>query len=335
MNLTLCRLITTPLPVLSLLLSFSLMCCAQKPVIFDTDMGNDVDDTLALAILHSLSNRGECRLLGVTLTNANPSAVPYVRLVNAFYGRPDLPVGSALKSIKGGAEDHYLTATLKSAPDNLVRAARTDAHLQRGVPLLRRLLAGSSDKVTIIQVGFSTNLAALLDSKPDSLSPLGGIELVKQKVALVVAMAGNFTGGQPEYNVKLDVPAARTVFERWPTPIVFSGFEIGRDLLYPSRSIEYDFSYASWHPVSASYRAYNKMPYDRPTWDLTAALQAVRPDHGYFSLSPLGKVRVAEDGTTTFEAGSGNRQFLRLNPAAKSRISEALTLLASQPPALR
>src|SRR3954471_2863065 len=87
------------LPAVLLLLSF--LCCAQKPVIFDTDMGNDVDDALALAILHSLTSRGECRLIGVTLTNANPSTVPYIRLVNAFYGRGELPVGSALKTVKG------------------------------------------------------------------------------------------------------------------------------------------------------------------------------------------------------------------------------------------
>ena len=57
------------------------------PVIFDTDMGNDVDDALALAMLHALESRGECRLIGVTITKDNPWAAPYVDLVNTFYGR--------------------------------------------------------------------------------------------------------------------------------------------------------------------------------------------------------------------------------------------------------
>src|SRR3954451_5705668 len=263
-----------------LFLSLSLVCGAQMPVIFDTDMGNDVDDALALAVLHSLSNRAECRLIGVTLTNANPSAIPYVRLVNAFYGRAELPVGSALKSIKGGAEDHYLTATVRSAPQSLTASSHADRPSEPAVSVLRRLLAESSEKVTIVQVGFSTNLAALLDSQADAVSPLSGVELVKEKVALVSAMAGNFTGGQPEYNVKLDIPAAKTVFERWLAPIIFSGYEIGRDLLYPAERIEHDFSYVKWHPVAASYRAYSTMPYNRPTWDLTAALEAVRGEHG-------------------------------------------------------
>ena len=42
----------------------------RPAVIFDTDMGNDVDDALALAMIHALQSRGECELLAVTITNA-------------------------------------------------------------------------------------------------------------------------------------------------------------------------------------------------------------------------------------------------------------------------
>src|SRR5262249_31059645 len=63
------------------------------PLIFDTDMGNDIDDALALAVIHAFEKRGECRLIGVTVTKGNPYAATYVDLVNNFYGRPDIPVG--------------------------------------------------------------------------------------------------------------------------------------------------------------------------------------------------------------------------------------------------
>ena len=66
----------------------------STPVIFDTDMGNDVDDALALAMLHALESRGECRLIGVTITKDNPWAAPYVDLVNTFYGRAHIPVAT-------------------------------------------------------------------------------------------------------------------------------------------------------------------------------------------------------------------------------------------------
>ncbi len=298
------------------------VCFAARPVIFDTDMGNDIDDALALAMLHGLTDRGECELIGVTLTNANPAAVPYIRMLNRFYGRPGLPVGAAIKALKDGAGDGYMSAALRAAP------AGSASPAEPAPALLRRLLSAASEKVVIVQTGFSTNLAALLDSP-------GGAALAKEKVALVVAMAGDFSGGGPEYNVRTDVASAKAVFERWPTPIVFSGFEIGRNLLYPAASIEHDFTYARPHPIVESYRAYHKMPYDRPTWDLTAALEAVRPGHGYFALSEPGAVRVDSNGATRFVPGQGDRRYLILDPAKRTEILEVLTLLASQPPAYR
>ena len=62
-------------------------------VIFDTDMGNDVDDALALAMLHALASRGEVKLLAVTVSKDNPWAAEYVRLVDEYYGRGSIPVG--------------------------------------------------------------------------------------------------------------------------------------------------------------------------------------------------------------------------------------------------
>ena len=298
------------------------LCLAARPLIFDTDMGNDIDDALALAMLHALTDRGECELIGVTLTNAHPAAVPYVRMLNRFYGRGDLPVGAAIKELKGGAGDGYMTAALRTMPAAGAEPA------EPATAVLRRLLSDAREKVLIVQTGFSTNLAALLDSP-------GGAQLVKEKVALAVAMAGNFAAAEPEYNVRIDIASAKAVFERWPTPIVFSGFEIGRELLYPASSIVDDFSYVLHHPVAESYRAYSKMPYNRPTWDLTAALQAVRPQHGYFDLSEPGGILVESNGATRFVRGKGDRQYLRLDPSKRAEILAALTLLASQPPVRR
>ncbi len=293
---------------------------AAPPVIFDTDMGNDVDDALALAMLHALTDRGECNLIGVTLTNANPAAVPYVRMVNSFYGRPGLSVGAAIRDLKGGNGDGYMAAALHAM--NAIPAAAADP----ADVVLRRLLRAATEKVVIVQVGFSTNLAALLDSPED-------IALIRDKVSLVVAMAGNFTAEtNSEYNVHIDVASAKAVFERWPTPIVFSGFEIGRDLPIPASFIENDFTWAAPHPIAESYKAYKKMPYDRPTWDLTAALEAVRPGRGYFTRSENGTVTVTPEGLTRFTPGSGDRQYLRLDPAHRAEILSVLELLSSQPP---
>ena len=78
-------------------------------------MGNDVDDALALAMLHALESRGECRLLAVTITKDNPWSAVYVDLVNTFYGRARIPVGSGEgRGDAGGQRDD--PAAQRAAP---------------------------------------------------------------------------------------------------------------------------------------------------------------------------------------------------------------------------
>jgi purine nucleosidase len=185
----------------------------------------------------------------------------------------------------------------------------------------------------IVQVGFSTNLARLLDSKPDDSSPLAGRDLVKNKVRQIVLMAGRFSDSETEYNIINDIPAAKKVYSEWPTPIVTSGFEVGLTAQLPAARIESDFRHIQSHPIPDAYRAYKKMPYNEPLWDPTAALYAVRPDAGYFSLSPPGKIVVDDKGRTTFtEAAGGSQRYLIVNDAQRARIIEGVAELISEPP---
>ena len=122
-------------------------------------------------------------------------------------------------------------------------------------------------------------------------------------------MAGNF-GPAPgerfkEFNVVTDVTSAKKLFQQWPTRIVLSGFEVGNAILYPHRSIEQDYSYVPHHPVAEAYGLYMKMPYDRPTWDLTSTLYAIRLERSSFGLSEPGRVVVEDDGVTRFRAEEG------------------------------
>ena len=163
--------------------------------------------------------------------------------------------------------------------------------------------------MVIVQVGFSTNLARLLASDR---------QLIQKKVRLLSTMFGHFPVGQPEYNVKTDIPAAQKLCNEWPSPIVFSGFEIGEALLFPATSIEHDFAWAADHPVVDAYRNYKQMPYDRQTWDLTSVLYAVRPQADYFKLSAPGRVTVDDKGQTHFaEASDGPHRYLILDPGSE------------------
>jgi inosine-uridine nucleoside N-ribohydrolase len=205
------------------------------------------------------------------------------------------------------------------------------------VAVLRKVLANAQDgTVVVVQVGASTNLARLLASGKDATSDLPGLELVQKKVHLLSVMAGSFVAKdghhEGEYNVKIDLPSAEALFSRWPTPIVFSGFEVGLAVTFPAKNIERDFAYTPHHPLAEGYKLYDRMPYDRPSWDLTSVLYAVRADHGYFDLSPPGRVHVKDDGVTMFEPDpAGNHRFLILRPENRLRVREALVQLASQP----
>jgi inosine-uridine nucleoside N-ribohydrolase len=302
---------------------------APVSIIFDTDIGNDIDDALALGMLHALESQGQCKLLAVTITKDNRYAAPCVDAINTFYGRPDIPIGV----VRGGVmpdDGGYIRAiaTVKDNghwryPHKLLDGR--DAPETTG--LLRQVLAAQPDaSVVIVQVGFSTNLARLLDSKPDRVSTLDGTALVKKKVRLLSAMAGRFTptpDGKSfaEFNVVTDLKSARHMIERWPTPIVFSGFEVGESISFPARSIEHDYGYVRHHPLAEAYAHYAPMPYDRPTWDLTSSLFAVRPEGGYFGLSPRGRVTVDDDGATRFDAQpDGPHRFLTVNPEQRARI---------------
>ena len=291
------------------------------PVIFDTDIGNDVDDCLALAILHAFESRGDARILAVTITKDNPWAPRLASAINTYYGRPEIPIGM----VKNGKtpDEGYLKKAIDAGHYKYADNAK-DA-----VEVLKSALGKEADgSVVIVQVGFSTNLAHLLEAP-------GGRDLAARKVKRLVMMAGDFEGKGPEYNVVTDVPAAQKVAREWPAPVVWSGFEVGRTIKYPAASIERHFGPPGAHPVADAYRVYMKMPYDRETWDLTAALYAVRPDDGYFAVSPEGTVAVDEKGITKFTPQAGGRQrILSVDATQRTRILETFLWLCTQPPLL-
>jgi len=310
------------------------------PLIFDTDIGNDCDDVLAMGVIHSLQTRGLCQLLAVTITKDHEQCAAFTDAVNTFYGRGDIPIGVCRSGVtpqqsrftglvmeRNGDQDRY--------PHDL----RSGKDAPEAVRVLRQVLASQADSsVVIAQVGFSTNLANLLQSPPDDISPLSGRELAAKKVRLVSAMAGAFApvNGQPhlEYNVVEDIASAKKLAAEWPTEIVFSGFEIGLALPYPASSILNDYNYVEHHPLKAAYILYEPPPHNRPTWDLTSVLYGVLPDRGYFDLSVQGSVAVDDKGLTTFTANeSGRHRYLTLSPEQRIRVIEALVQLSSEPPA--
>lgn len=318
---------------------------AAEPVrlIFDTDITGDVDDVLALAMCHTLSDRGACQLIGVTISKDNPRTASFVDAQNTWYGRPGLPVGVTRDPQAQRRESKYLE--LADSPD-YPHDLRDNSSAREAVDLLRELLATSTDgSVTIVSVGIASNLANLLKSAGDAHSPLDGPALIRQKVKRLSIMAGAFTFANGtnyhlEANVINGIGYMQTVAEQWPeeVPVLWSGYEIGENLPFPRRSVAEDFDYHEKHLVREAYLLHSGPEHDRPCWDQSSVLEAVFPDRGYFGLSALGRVSVGDDGFTRFHPsgkdGKGSRRdrFLRMNPEQRARALEAIVQLTVQPP---
>jgi len=298
-------------------------------VIFDTDIMGDVDDVGAVAVLHALAAGGEATILAMGVSAKNPDCVPCLDALNTYFGRPDIPIGV----VKGKGflkRSRYSRQISDEFPHKIKSADEVpDAAL-----LYRKVLAGQPDgAVTIISVGQLTNFRNLLQTKADEHSKVPGPELVRQKVKLWVCMGGAFPEGR-EANFRHDGPASAYAVAHWPTPIVFSGSEIGVEVLTGGRLAELPET----SPVRRAYQLYNGL---RPhkSWDQTAVLYGVRGQTGGLSslwdLHTSGHCHVLPDGSNAWRPGPDKpHAYLvrKMPPAEVAKIIEELMLHQPTPP---
>lgn len=302
--------------VYRLLLCFCLLTSvssqAQKikpfPVIFDSDMGPDYDDVGAIALLHAFADSGYIKILATVASTKYEGVAAVFNVLNTYFRRPGLLIGvPGSKALELKDSQHWTDTLLLNYPHKI----KKNNEVLSAIEVYRKSLASQPDgSVTIITVGFLTNLADLLQSAPDKYSKLTGKELVRKKVKRLVCMAGSFPAGN-EFNVRMDAAASKIVFENWETPILFSGVEIGMKIktglpLVNDRSIKNS-------PVKDVFRISIPMsPQDsagRMSWDETAVLIAVKGYKQWWNIQ-TGKIKVAEDGSNTWENGSSPHSYL-------------------------
>jgi inosine-uridine nucleoside N-ribohydrolase len=347
---------------LILILSFSTFSChsptrqqeqtaAPEPapvsIILDTDIGPDVDDAGALGMLHALADNGEARILATVSCNPGPWSARLIRSINRYYGRPDLPVGEPKGH--GVQLDNQNDWPRKVVEEQSGGAAAVSGEVPPALTVYRQTLAAQPDSsVTIVTIGFLTNLAELLSSGPDAHSPLSGPDLVRQKVKDLVVMGGKFPRG-PEFNLALDPEATVKVINDWPTSILFSGWEIGETIKTGGR-VQREGE--PENPVRQSFAYYFNRPdtvLQRSSWDQSAVLAAVRGTAGYWDTRP-GRIvfepkwkRTAPAHNPTYEEWDENTW--QEDPAAPHRylveemppaqVAEEIEELMLQPPRKR
>lgn len=320
---------------------FALPVLAQSErinVILDTDIGNDVDDALAVDMLFKYAEQGKVNVLAISNVKNSKFAVPYLDLFNRWYGHSRVPIFTIKPLSDEVVKKKRFTQVAVELQDKgkivFPRKLNNEDQVEEAVSGLRRTLSRQKDQsVVFISIGFLSNLSRLLQSGPDSYSSLNGLELVKQKVKFLSMMGGDFRGVErTEFNIRYDVPAAQVVFSKWPTPIYTSPFEVGMVIKYPAAIIQSEFRYVKHHPLVVSYENYLTMPYDREAWDLTAVLFAIE-GATYFGTSPLGNIEVIGKGKTIFQEDvQGKHRYLTVNQEQQNRILERLIEITTLKP---
>jgi pyrimidine-specific ribonucleoside hydrolase len=298
-------------------------------VIFDSDMGPDYDDVGAITMLHAFADSGKIKILATMASTKYDCVACVLNVFNTYFNKPEIPVGVPNGNAVMLRDFQHWTDTLVAKYPHKIKS-NNDA--EDAVSLYRKILAQQpAHSVTIVTVGFLTNLAGLLKTNGDSYSPLNGKDLIAEKVNHLVCMAGKFPEGY-EFNVDKDIPASQYVFTNWPGKILFSGFEIGEKIKVGLPLIHNDNIKHS--PVKDVFRIAVPMANEdsagRKSWDETAVLIAVKGFDDWYDLH-FGKIVVADDGKNTWD-DNGKKQAYLIEKVPPQMVQDLINKLIMHQP---
>lgn len=167
-------------------------------VILDTDIGSDIDDSLALTYLLC---QKQCDLLGITTVSGEaPLRAEMASAICRHLGRGDIPIHS-------GCTQSLLVDCFQKKAQQAGSLGKWDR--QRGFKentatyFLRQTIRAHPGEITLLAIGPMTNIAVLFASEPDIAGLLRGM----------VLMCGQFFNAmQGEWNAKLDPHAAAIIY---------------------------------------------------------------------------------------------------------------------------
>jgi purine nucleosidase/pyrimidine-specific ribonucleoside hydrolase len=192
------------------LLVTACLSAAPIPVILDTDMGDDIDDALALSFA---LQSPELRVLAVvTVLQHGQRRADLTWKILELHGRTDVPIGvGAEQTLLGEPRSEVVRQTLALGEADRQPVAKR----QNGLRLIVDTILQSPDKVTLLAYGPLTNVALALRAEPQ----------IRQKIERIVLMNGVFFRPAVEYNTKMDAEASQIVY-RCGLPIVAVGLDV-------------------------------------------------------------------------------------------------------------
>jgi hypothetical protein len=166
-------------------------------------------------------------MLNTTLA-AGPGALQSLMANDGVTG---IPIGTSHTSnVPTGTPTYQTDLRARGITNGYITGNET---YQDSVTLYRTILANSRAGVDIVSIGSLNNLRDLLQSTADGISSLTGAQLVAAKINRLRIMAGQYPSGS-EFNFNnnaLSIASANYVVANWPTPIIYSGFEVGNTVL--------------------------------------------------------------------------------------------------------
>jgi purine nucleosidase len=170
------------------------------PIVLDTDIGTDIDDAFAMALI---MKSPELDLLGVTTVAGDT--------------RARARLAAKLLWVAGGSWRDKPVFAGDPGPAQPIEQAKwaegfssPSLHLDGAVPYLRSVIHGRPGEITIVAIGELTNIAALLRGDPS----------IKGEIRQIALMGGSVARGydpgsppQPEWNIRSNIPAAKEVFD--------------------------------------------------------------------------------------------------------------------------
>ena len=298
----------------------------NKPlIIFDTDMDTDCDDVGALAMLLNAHLSKKAELLGIITDSVCKYAAPFCETMTRFY-EVSLPIGAIYERDYQDTDSNikrfenyrkHSDYCFKQQGYNYVLSKeiqKNDIDYPPAVKMYRELLANARDRsVTVLCVGLLTSVAEALSSPPDSISPLSGVELFRQKVYRVITM------GNPEkindFNWGMDAYAAKRFFDLCPVPVYIS--PEGADIITGAHLSRLH----SQHPLRRAYELWlGKEGCGRASWDLIASLFAINPSCPHLTQRDLGTCRYSSTEKKLYECDSLKGQFKLLSTSCEPSL---------------
>jgi purine nucleosidase len=210
--------------LLALVLLAGLTASAQAriPIILDTDIGDSIDDALALAFaLHS----PELDVRAVTtVIDDVESKTRLAWKMLSIYNRRDVALAM-------GASEPLLDPTMSAPSKEFEVLTRNDTipdtARKRAADLIIDTVLQSRGKITIVAIGPMTNIALAIKTDPR----------IKNNIERIVIMGGAYLSSETEYNVKRDRTAAEIVFHSG-VPITAVGLDVTSQCKLPEKDLD-------------------------------------------------------------------------------------------------